>query len=47
MWEDQEHRLQDIIDIIQLLKIRERKTECHSWFRLKIYQSLKYREEKI
>ena len=50
MWKDQEDRLQDIIDVIQLLKkkIRQRETECHLWFRLKIYQGLKYeREEKF
>lgn len=28
MWEDQEHRLQDVIDVIQLLKMR-RKGEKH------------------
>lgn len=51
MWENQEYGLQDIIDVIQLLKkyiIRQRETECHLWFGLKIYQDLKYgRDEKF
>lgn len=51
MWEDQEHRLQDIIDIIQLLKKRRkggrgRRNGCHSWFILKMYQILKYGSEE-
>lgn len=50
MWEDQEYRFQDIIDVIQLLKKIYNKTEseCHLWLRPKTYQGLKYgREEKF
>lgn len=31
MWEDQEHRLQDVIDVIQLLKMRKMRERLRSF----------------